>query len=206
MTMQVRDPCAERRPRRKTGGMLGAATKGRLLVATPPLDDPNFDRAVVFVIEHDDDGALGVVLNRPIGADLPGPLERWEDRLTAPDCLFEGGPVETHALIALGHRTPAGAAEDEHQVSLTATISSVDLSVDPALVTGVESLRVFQGYSGWGANQLDAEIAAGGWIVLDAVDDDVFTSEPGRLWRQVLGRQPGRLSWLAAAPDDLSLN
>ncbi len=186
--------------------MLGAATKGRLLVATPPLDDPNFDRAVVFVIEHDDDGALGVVLNRPIGADLPGPLERWEDRLTAPDCLFEGGPVETHALIALGHRTPAGAAEDEHQVSLTATISSVDLSVDPALVTGVESLRVFQGYSGWGANQLDAEIAAGGWIVLDAVDDDVFTSEPGRLWRQVLGRQPGRLSWLAAAPDDLSLN
>jgi len=65
---------------------------------------------------------------------------------------------------------------------------------------------VFQGYSGWNANQLDAEIEAGGWIVLDAADGDVFTSEPGDLWRQVLARQPGRLSWLAGAPDDLSLN
>ncbi len=189
--------------------MLGAATKGRLLVATPPLDDPNFDRAVVFVIEHDDDGALGVVLNRPIGVVLPGPLERWQDRLTAPACLFEGGPVETHALIALGHRSQRAVADhddDEHHVLLTGTISSVDLSVDPALVTMLQSLRVFQGYSGWNANQLDAEIEAGGWIVLDAADGDVFTSEPGDLWRQVLARQSGRLSWLAGAPDDLSLN
>lgn len=187
--------------------MLGAVTKGRLLVATPPLDDPNFDRAVVFVIEHDGDGALGVVLNRPIGVELPRPLEPWEDLLSAPDCLFEGGPVETHALIALGHRTSQSAGgDDDHQMPLTATISSVDLSADPALVTGVGSLRVFQGYSGWGASQLDVEIAAGGWIVVDALDDDVFTPEPGDLWRQVLARQPGRLSWLAGAPDDLSLN
>lgn len=189
--------------------MSGAATKGRLLVATPPLDDPNFDRAVVFVIEHDDEAALGVVLNRPIGVELPVPLDRWEYRLTAPACLFEGGPVETNALIALGHRQPVAADgdhDDEHLVPLTGTIASVDLSVDPALVSGLKSLRVFQGYSGWGANQLDAEIEAGGWVVLDATDGDVFTSEPGDLWRQVLARQPGRLSWLAAAPDDLSLN
>ena len=193
------------RERGQTGPVLGTTTKGRLLVATPPLDDPNFDRAVVFVIEHDDDGALGVVLNRPIGVSLPGPLDRWEDHLTSPPCLFEGGPVEPQALIALGHRR-AGAVDEDHQVALTPTISSVDLSIDPALVTDVDRLRVFQGYSGWAGEQLDAEIAAGGWIVLDAADVDLFTTEPSELWRAVLGRQPGTLSWLAAAPDDLSHN
>lgn len=196
----------------RLGRVPTTTTKGRLLVATPPLDDPNFDRSVVFILEHDDDGALGVVLNRPTDQELPGVLDRWEDHLTEPPCIFVGGPVETQALIALGWRRPSSGAaadgdgDDEHEIRLTSTISSIDLSVDPALVTGFQSVRVFQGYSGWGAEQLDHEIAAGGWMVLDAADDDVFTTAPTSLWRQVLSRQPGTLSWLAAAPDDLSMN
>nr|MDQ3311262.1 YqgE/AlgH family protein [Actinomycetota bacterium] len=72
-----------------------ATTRGRLLVATPPLDDPNFDRSVVFVLEHDDAGALGVVLNRVSDEPVPDALDRWQDRLTEPSMIFEGGPVET---------------------------------------------------------------------------------------------------------------
>ncbi len=183
-----------------------ATTRGRLLVATPPLDDPNFDRSVVFVLEHDDAGALGVVLNRVSDEPVPDALDRWQDRLTEPSMIFEGGPVETQALIGLGRRQPGDRSDEDHELALTPTISSVDLSADPLLIVGLISVRVFQGYSGWGSGQLDAEIAAGGWMVLDASDDDVFTTSPGDLWRTVLGRQPGRLSWIAAAPDDLSLN
>jgi putative transcriptional regulator len=182
-----------------------AYTKGRLLVATPPLDDPNFDRTVVYMIEHDDDGAVGVVLNRPSGIELPDVLDRWRDRLAQPACLYEGGPVETEALIALARRQ-GDVEDDEHQVAITDNLSSVDLSSDPALVTTAVDIRVFQGYSGWGPGQLDLEMAAGGWLVLDADDDDLFSSEPDTLWRRVLSRQPGRLAWLAEAPEDLSSN
>lgn len=189
-----------------TGDVIGQSARGRLLVATPPLDDPNFDRAVVFVLEHDEGGALGVVLNRATGMELPEALDRWHERLVEPACIFEGGPVETHALIGIARRQPGESSDDDHEVRLTTTISSVDLSADPMLLGGLAAVRVFQGYSGWSALQLDAEIEAGGWIVLDAADDDVFTTRPDGLWRDVLGRQPGRLSWIAEAPDDLSLN
>jgi putative transcriptional regulator len=184
---------------------VGLNTKGRLLVATPPLDDPNFDRTVVYMIEHDEAGAVGVVINRPSGLELPDVLDRWNERLATPGCLYEGGPVETEALIALARRRGEH-ADDEHQVAITDGLSSVDLSSDPTLVTDTGEIRVFQGYSGWGPGQLDLEIAAGGWLVLDPADDDLFSSQPETLWRRVLGRQPGRLAWLAAAPEDLSLN
>ncbi len=133
-------------------------TKGRLLVATPPLDDPNFDRTVVYMIEHDDEGAVGVVLNRPSGIELPDVLDRWNDRLASPGCLYEGGPVETEALIALARRQGELDADDEHQVAITDNLASIDLSSDPALVTAAVDIRVFQGYSGWGPGQLDLEI------------------------------------------------
>jgi putative transcriptional regulator len=180
-------------------------TKGRLLVATPPLDDPNFDRTVVYVIEHDEGGAVGVVINRPSGIELPDVLDRWNDRLAEPGGLYEGGPVETEALIALG-RLHGDITDDEHQVAITDRLTSIDLSSDPALVTDAGEIRVFQGYSGWGPGQLDLEIVAGGWLVLDATDDDMFSDEPEALWRRVLSRQPGRLAWLAEAPEDLSFN
>src|SRR5690606_18362130 len=128
------------------------------------------------------------------------------DRLVAPRCLYEGGPVETEALIALARQHSAAPADDEHQVTVAAGVASIDLSTDPALVADATEVRVFQGYSGWGPGQLDAEIAAGGWIVVDAAGGDLFTEHPEDLWRRVLARQRGRLAWLADAPDDLSLN
>jgi putative transcriptional regulator len=182
-------------------------TKGRLLVATPPLDDPNFDRSVVFVLEHHDEGAIGVVLNRPTVEHLDEPLDRWAELQAAPGSVFIGGPVETNALIALAITRPSSDADPELLAPIVGDIASADLTADPALVAGdVDGVRVFRGYAGWGPGQLEGEIEQGAWLVLDAVTSDVFTDEPDELWREVIRRQPGRLAWLAMAPDDLSSN
>lgn len=187
--------------------MTSPQTKGRLLLATPPLEDPNFDRTVIYVLEHHEDGAIGLVLNRPSDEALEAPLDRWIDLQTAPSSVFTGGPVETNAMIGMATTKVLVDAPTEHLTPISGLIASTDLSADPALVAAhVDSVRVFRGYAGWGGGQLDAEIAEGAWLVLDAEIDDVFSDRPDELWRTVLKRQPGRLSWLALAPDDLSLN
>lgn len=177
------------------------------MVATPPLEDPNFDRTVVYVVEHHDDGALGLVLNRPMGEALEEPLDRWVDVQSEPPVVFHGGPVETDALIALAHTRGSSVDDEEHLAPIGGDIASADLAADPAIVRGaIRALRVFRGYSGWGPGQLEGEIEAGAWLVLDTVASDLFTDEPADLWRTVLRRQPGRLAWLADAPDDLAAN
>lgn len=182
-------------------------TKGRLLVATPPLEDPNFDRTVIYVLEHHYDGALGVVLNRPTDEPLGEPLDRWADLQATPQTVFHGGPVEPDALIALALANEPLAEPTEELSPVSGRVVSADLSVDPAFVAGAVSVvRVFRGYAGWGPGQLDGEIDVGAWLVLDAEPDDVFAASPTELWRRVLRRQGGRLSWLANAPDDLSAN
>lgn len=182
-------------------------TKGRLLVATPPLEDANFDRTVVFVLEHHDEGAIGVVINRPSLEALDEPLDRWIDLQSAPSSVFTGGPVEESALIALAETTEPLDTDREYLNPIVGTIASADLTADPALVAAeVRGVRVFRGYAGWGPGQLEGEIEAGAWLVLDSEPGDVFSDRPDELWRTVLRRQPGRLAWLADVPDDLSAN
>lgn len=182
-------------------------TKGRLLLATPPLEDPDFDRTVVYVLEHHQDGAIGLVLNRPTDEALEAPLDRWIDLQTAPSSVFTGGPVDPNAMIGMAMTKALVDEPVEHITPISGLIASTDLSADPAIVAAhVDSVRVFRGYAGWGAGQLEAEIEQGAWLVLDAEVDDVFSDRPEDLWHTVLKRQPGRLSWLALAPDDLSLN
>lgn len=182
-------------------------TKGRLLVATPPLEDENFDRTVIFVLEHHDDGAIGVVINRPSHEALDEPLDRWIDLQSAASSVFAGGPVEDSALIALAQTHHPLVDSGEYLSPIVGTIASADLTADPALVAAeVRGVRVFRGYAGWGPGQLEGEIEAGAWLVLDSEPGDVFSDHPDELWRTVLRRQPGRLAWLADAPDDLSSN
>jgi putative transcriptional regulator len=184
-----------------------APTKGRLLLATPSLDDPNFDRTVIYMLEHRDDGALGVVINRPTDERLIEPLDRWADLQGTPASIFLGGPVEPDALIALAlANQPVDEPTDELS-PVSGRVASADLTADPALVAGfVHSVRIFRGYAGWGPGQLEGEIDAGAWLVLDAEPADVFAADPAGLWRDVLRRQGGRLAWLATAPNDLSAN
>jgi putative transcriptional regulator len=178
--------------------------KGKLLVATPPLTDPNFDRTVVYMLEHTSDGAVGVVLNRPLHEPAPGELEAWMEHMSPPATLFSGGPVDEEALIALARLS---GAVDGSWSQVAEGLGSIDLMLDPYEVAqGVLALRVFRGYSGWGTLQLEDELAEGAWMVLPAEMADVFSDQPADLWRTVLRRQGGRLAWVANAPDDLSAN
>jgi putative transcriptional regulator len=171
------------------------------------LSDPSFDRSVVYVLEHHEDGAIGLILNRPTDESLSEPLDRWIDLQSAPSAVFAGGPVDTNAMIGMATTKEPLTDTTELLTPISGLVASTDLSADPALVAAhVETVRVFRGYAGWGAGQLDAEIEEGAWLVLDSRVGDVFCDRPEELWRDVLRRQPGRLSWLALAPDDLSLN
>ena len=166
----------------QTGAMLPGATptKGRLLVATPPLEDPNFDRTVVYMLEHHDEGALGVIINRPTPEQLDEPLDRWVDLQSSPNGVFAGGPVEPDALIALAYtRVPISASTDELS-PVAGRVVSADLTVDPALIAGeLEAVRIFRGYAGWGPGQLELEIEAGAWLVLDTDPGDLFGAGAG---------------------------
>ena len=179
------------------------STRARLLVATPELVESNFHRSVVLVLEHNDDGALGVVLNRPRlvgGAEV---VPQWADRLAFPSRLHSGGPVSEDSVIGLA-LGPAGGIDGLSP--LLGQLGVVDLHRSPEELPDVEPVRLFAGYSGWSAGQLDAELLAGGWIVVDALPEDALTPSPEELWQAVLGRQPGLLGHLAGYPDDPRLN
>jgi putative transcriptional regulator len=194
---------------------LAGTLTGRLLVATPALGDSNFERAVVLVLDHDEDGALGVVINRPTPVDVSEVLPVWQPLTTEPGVLFQGGPVALDS--ALGLALVPGVGEDEPLGwrRVVDRIGLVDLDVPPeVLAAEVSRLRIFAGYAGWGAGQLEDELAEGAWYVVDArlggagPDDvgDPFTEQPAELWRSVLRRQGGDLAMVSTYLDDPSLN
>ena len=177
-----------------------ASTRGRLLVATPALLDPNFARTVVFVLEHNEDGAIGVILNRPSELPVATTIEAWAGRTVPPGVIFLGGPVSPSSVIALASVNLDDAGANWHPI--LGRIGTVDLEVAPADVPGIDEVRMFAGYAGWSAGQLEAELVDEGWFVLDALLTDVHTDDPFELWWEVLGRQPGPLGRLAHYPRD----
>jgi putative transcriptional regulator len=187
------------------------ALAGKLLVANPRLADPNFDRSVVLVLAHTDDGALGVILNRPSDTQLLDPLPRWSGLADFPSLIFEGGPVGRDSVICLA-RVPAPALLESRVGPngwrhVAGDVGTPDLDPDPDLIGGaVGSLRIFAGYAGWAAGQLEGELLAGGWWVLEAQPGDPFGEHPVDLWHNVLRRQPGDLRMVATYPRDLAVN
>jgi putative transcriptional regulator len=178
--------------------------RGRLLVAAPPLVDPNFDRTVVLVLEHGETGALGIVLNRPSTTALAEVFPEWDELVSPPGVAFAGGPVATDAVIALARRD---ATPLEGFTEILDDLGTINLADDPLDVGGsLRSLRVFAGYAGWAPLQLEAELAEGAWFDVAMRPDDPFAATPERLWRDVLKRQRGRLSMFATYPEDASVN
>jgi putative transcriptional regulator len=175
--------------------------KGRLLVATPGLLDQNFFRTVVLVVDHTDEGAAGVVLNRPTETELGGPLSGWKRLAADPPLVFMGGPVSPDGAVCLARSR--GAPPTGFQPVIDG-LGVLDLSEEHT--DGVDRLRVFAGYAGWQAGQLERELAEGDWYVLDADPEDALTSEPGGLWRFVLRRQGGKLALVSNFPADPSMN
>ncbi|POM25170.1 hypothetical protein BTM25_38130 [Actinomadura rubteroloni] len=183
---------------------------GLLLVATPQLEDPNFKRTVVLVVEHDaDGGTLGVVLNRPTEVPVDRILPPWAELVTGPPFVFQGGPVALDNALALarlpGDGEPLGwRGLDAAEV---ARVGLVDLDAPPSLLAAeLLQLRVFAGYAGWSAGQLRKEVEEGAWYLVPAESGDVFAGDPSRLWQEVLRRQGGDLAFVSTFPDDPTLN
>lgn len=189
--------------------MADASLVGRLLVATPQLGDPNFVRAVVLVVQHKDEGAVGVVLNRPSEVSIEQVLPNWAGLASGPQVVFRGGPVSPESALCLA-RVSAG---DEPMgwkcldVPGLEDLGLVDLDAPPVMLAQrLAGLRVFAGYAGWDAGQLESEIGEGAWYLLPAAAGDAFSTDPRALWQRVLRRQGGQLAMLATMPDDPALN
>jgi putative transcriptional regulator len=177
--------------------------RGTLLVAGPGLVDPNFRRTVVLVGEHSDDGAMGVVLNRPSPATVDEAVPALAGIVGEEDVVHVGGPVQPEAVVVLGEF-----AEPERAgVLVFGTVGFLPGEVDDADDLGpLSRARVFAGYAGWGPGQLEDELAQAAWIVEEALVDDVFTDEPDDLWSAVLRRKGGQFAVIAAMPPDPALN
>jgi putative transcriptional regulator len=187
---------------------------GKLLVASPKLGDPNFDRSVILLLDHGTEGALGIVLNRPTGLPVEEILEPWHDQATLapPGVVFQGGPVSREAVIGLARSDDAGesAADDMWSSTWRPVIDhlgTVDLSVAPEdQPFTLRGARLFSGYAGWTSGQLEGELADDAWFVVHALADDLLCTEPERLWHDVLRRQGGELAVIAAYPPHPSVN
>ena len=180
---------------------------GKLLVATPQTGGAVFRRSVVLLLHHDEEGAQGVVLNRPLQAPVSSVLPPWQDYVTDPPIVFQGGPVALDS--ALGMVTVPGdyTVEPMGVRVLFGGIGLVDLDIPPLVVMPeVAGLRIFAGYAGWSSGQLEQEISDGGWYVVESEARDAFTPDPETLWASVLRRQRGHLALVASFPDDPTMN
>ncbi|WP_322819017.1 YqgE/AlgH family protein [Tepidiforma sp.] len=177
---------------------------GSLLVASLSLVDPNFFRTVVLLCMHDEDGAMGLVLNRPVQqAPVVEHLPHFAEFAAEPPVIFQGGPVEPTAAIVLGRLAPH--AQPPNRIVGQVALLDLSRTIDD-LRPDLRTVRVFAGYAGWGAGQLEREIAEEAWFVVPALETDAFDPNPETLWRRVLLRQPGRLALFAWAPADPRVN
>jgi putative transcriptional regulator len=179
------------------------STRGQLLVAGPALLDPNFWRTVVLVIEHNEEGALGLVLNRPSETSVGEAVPELETLLDPNGLLFIGGPVQPSAVIVLAE------FEDATDAALVAFDDIGVLGTGPSaeeLTAGVRTGRAFLGHAGWGPGQLDGELERGDWILEPARRQDAFSEDPGGLWSEVLTRKGGSYALVARMPADPSMN
>jgi putative transcriptional regulator len=177
--------------------------RGQLLIAGPALLDPNFWRTVVLVIEHSDEGALGLVLNRPSETTVGESVPQLEDLVDLDDQLFVGGPVQPSSVIVLAE------FDDPTDAALLAfgDVGVLGTGAAPGeLAAAVKTGRAFVGHAGWGPGQLDAELERSDWIVEPAQRDDAFSVDPGELWSDVLIRKGGSYALVARMPPDPSVN
>ena len=177
-------------------------------MAAPTLTDSNFQRTVVYLIDHRNEGTLGVVLNRPSEVAVHDVLPACGPHVTRPQAVYIGGPVEQKTALCLAAlRTGEDLATLEGVVGVRGPVALVDLDADPdALVPRVRGMRVFAGYAGWGTRQLAGEIDRGDWIVVPGLPDDVLTPSGVDLWGRVLRRQGMPTALLATYPLDVHRN
>jgi putative transcriptional regulator len=176
--------------------------QGQLLIASPGLFDPNFRRTVVLITEHTDEGAAGLVLNRPSPASVSELVPQLEELVDDADQVWLGGPVQPNAVLVLGEFVDP----DDAAVPLFGSLGFPALDDPEEVVPATTRRRVFAGYAGWGAGQLESELERDDWILEPAMNDDAFTEAPNHLWSDVLRRKGGIYELVARMPEDLSVN
>jgi putative transcriptional regulator len=181
---------------------------GTLLLANTDLHEPTFRRSVIYVVEHNDGGTLGVVLNRPSETAVFNVLPQWTKLATKPKTMFVGGPVKRDAALCLATvRVGVDVNDVPGLRHVQGRMVMVDLDAEPDdIAPVVEGVRIYAGYSGWTIGQLDGEIERDDWIVLSALPSDILVEPRADLWSRVLRRQPMPLSLLATHPIDVSRN
>lgn len=176
--------------------------RGRLLISSGSLFDPNFRHTVVLVGEHNAEGALGVVLNRPSDVTVHEAVPALRDLVEPGEPLFVGGPVQPQSSVLLAELVHPALAD----ILVFGTVGFLVGEVSAEVRPGIRRARVFAGYSGWGAGQLEAEIEEHSWILEPAVEDDVFTDAPDTLWSRVLERKGPEYQLLSRVPFDPTMN
>jgi putative transcriptional regulator len=175
--------------------------QGQLLVASPSLHDPNFRRTVVLVTEHGEQGAAGLVLNRPSDAAVQDVVPQLEWLAAPEERVFIGGPVEQNAVLVLAEFEDP----DDSPVTVFGDLGFVALD-DEDDAAPVRRRRIFAGYAGWGEGQLEEELDRDDWILEPALPDDVFADDADGLWGGVLRRKGGVFELVARMPEDPSVN
>jgi putative transcriptional regulator len=181
----------------------GDLRAGRLLIASPTLEGSTFARSLVLLLDVDEGGALGVVLNRPSPVGVADVLDRWQPLVSPPAVFFSGGPVEPEGALGVA-QINANAIPPPGFRPLFDDTGLVDL--DEPVEDCFDAVRIYAGYAGWGEGQLEAEVAEGAWYVVPGKPCDFATRDPDALWRQVLRRQPEPLAMLLTMPADPRVN
>ena len=175
---------------------------GQLLIASPSLLDPNFRRTVVLVTEHNEEGAAGLVLNRPSPTGVADAVPALEPLVQDGEPVWVGGPVQPDAVLVLGEfLDPADAA-----VPLFGGLGFPSLEEPEGVLPVTTRRRIFAGYAGWAAGQLEDELGRDDWILEPALNDDAFTEAPDELWSDVLRRKGGVYELVSRMPEDPSVN
>ena len=180
--------------------------RGHLLLAAPSLFDPNFRRTVVFVAEHTDEGAMGLVLNRTAETAVAEAVPDLAAYAADPDePVYVGGPVQEEAVIVIAEFDNPG---DSPAIVLADDVGFVpaDAADHDLLAATTRRARIFAGHSGWGPGQLEGELDERAWIVERAIRDDVFTDDPDGLWSTAMRRKGGEYRLIATMPEDPALN
>ena len=179
--------------------------RGDLLISEPFLPDPNFERSVVYLCEHDENGSFGFVLNQQSQVDLDQVIEEIPEAKTP---VYIGGPVERNTLHFL-HRTPElldSSKEICNGIMWGANFDKLVHLIDTGQID-FNDIRFFVGYSGWSPGQLEEELQSNSWIVFrGALKEHVFDFDSKDLWKQVMNQLGGKYRMMSNYPTDPRLN
>jgi putative transcriptional regulator len=175
--------------------------QGQLLVSAPSLHDLNFRKTVVLIAHHDEDGAMGLVLNRPSDVSAVEAVPALDGLPGAAGLIFVGGPVQPEAFMVVAEFDDV----DKAAAPIFDRVGFMPADAEPDELA-ISRMRLFAGYAGWSAGQLEEELEEPSWIVVEAEPDDAFNDDPDDLWRTVLHRKGGPFELMVDMPFDPGLN